>query len=264
MSVRSKLRLPREHGAWAMLYVPFVLGLAVAGKINGPAILLLLAVTALFISRESMLLWWRAKTRGREDAGAARMFWLYLSIGILCGAPLILVWRLYVLLLPALVGGALLLVNGKQAMEMEDRSVGGEILAIAGLTLTAPASYTAARGVWDRTAFALWGLSFLYFASSVFYIKLRIHRLNPRKQAQQQRASRECAIYHSFLLLALAALFYSGSLPLFGLIAFAPILARSFWSLLKPVREVNLKRAGMIEIAYSLIFLLCIAMGFRA
>ena len=34
MSLRSKLKLPREHGAWAMLYVPFVLGVAVVWRIN--------------------------------------------------------------------------------------------------------------------------------------------------------------------------------------------------------------------------------------
>ncbi|MEP7274444.1 MAG: YwiC-like family protein, partial [Acidobacteriota bacterium] len=34
MKLRFGLKLPKEHGAWAMVYVPFVLGLLVAGKFN--------------------------------------------------------------------------------------------------------------------------------------------------------------------------------------------------------------------------------------
>ena len=65
MKVRSSLRLPKEHGAWAMLYVPFVLGVTVAWQLSWAVLLLLLATSALFIARESLLVWWRAQTRGR-------------------------------------------------------------------------------------------------------------------------------------------------------------------------------------------------------
>ena len=64
MKLSTHLRLPKEHGAWAMLYVPFVLGVAVAGKIPLSVLLLLLSLSALFISRVSMLVWWRARKRG--------------------------------------------------------------------------------------------------------------------------------------------------------------------------------------------------------
>ena len=53
MSLRSNLGLPREHGAWAMFYVPFVLGILVAGRVSLPVLLLLLATSTVFISRES-------------------------------------------------------------------------------------------------------------------------------------------------------------------------------------------------------------------
>jgi hypothetical protein len=48
------------------------------------------------------------------------------------------------------------------------------------------------------------------------------------------------------------------------LIAFAPVLARTLWSLCKPVTQVNLKRAGVLEIIYAMIFLGCLVLGFRA
>src|SRR5262249_11881993 len=118
MSLRSTLNLPREHGAWAMLYVPFVLGLMVAGNANWAFVWLLLATTALFISRESLLIWWRARARGRQtraSRNAFRLLLIYLSIAAVGGLSLILLYRYYWLMVLALIGAALLLINGWQA-----------------------------------------------------------------------------------------------------------------------------------------------------
>lgn len=267
MSIRTNLKLPREHGAWAMFYVPFVLGVLVAAKISLPVLLLLLAMSAMFISRESLLVWWRARARGRlteTSAKAGRLLLVYLGIAVACGGPLIFAYRLYWLLPLALLGCALLAVNGKQATQFEDRSARGEILAIAGLTMTAPAAYYVAHGEWDHTAVWLWALSAAYFASSVFYVKLRVTRAHAKRKDDQQRARWQCIGYHSFLLISLLALAITRSLPLFLLIAFAPVLGRTFWSLLKPANSLNLKRIGITEIIYSLIFLIFTVLTFRS
>jgi hypothetical protein len=264
MSLRSALKLPKEHGAWVMLYVPFVLGVAVAGRVNWPVLFLLLSATAAFISRESLLAYWRARARGREAAESGRTLSLYLALAAAFGSPLILIFELFWLIPLGLIGAALLLINGKQATRMEERGTTSEIMAIAGLTMTAPAAYYAASGRWEMTALWLWLLSALYMASSVFYIKLRVYRLNPRKQAEQRLALRSCAFYHSFLIVALPALSFAGSLGLFALIAFTPALVRTFLGMFMPKTTVNLMRAGIMEIAYSLIFLVCAALEFRA
>jgi hypothetical protein len=257
------MNLPKEHGAWAMLYVPFVLGLAVAGRINLPVFFLLFSTTAMFISRESLLIWSRARARGSDAGGAGRMLLLYLALGAAFGAPLIFAYQLYWLILLGLIGAALLLINSKQATQLEERRMTSEVMAIGGLTLTAPAAYYAACGQWDLTAFWLWLLSMLYFASSVFYIKLRIYRLNPRKQAEQLQAQRSCFFYHSFLIVALLVLIFAGGLGLLAFIAFTPVLVRTFWGIFKPKTKVNLTRAGILEIVYSLVFLICAALSFR-
>jgi hypothetical protein len=262
MSLRSGLKLPREHGAWAMLYVPFALGVAVAGKISWTVLLLLISTSATFVSRESLLIWRRARARGKEAKEAARLLIVYLALAAIFGLPLIFFYRLVWLAPLGAVGLALLLFNGEQATRLEDRSITSELLAICGLTLTAPAAYYVASGQWNKTAFWLWALSALYFASSVFYIKLRIYSLNPRKQEDRRRVQRGCAFYHSFLLVALIFLFLSGNLRLFALVAFAPVMARAFWRTFKPATRVNLTRAGILEIVYSLAFLVFIALSF--
>lgn len=262
MSIRTKFLLPREHGAWAMLYVPFVLGVAVARTANLPVLLLLLSVSAFFISRESLLVWWRARTRGRESSHAAGLLAAYLAVSALSGVPLVIVYGLKLLIPMAAAGVLLLILNGRQATQFEDRRLVNELLVIAGLTLTAPAAYYTATRSFDETAFWLWGLSALYFASSVFYVRMRVVSINPRKQDQKPGIQLNCALYHLFLLAGLIALLLTGRLPVFALIAFLPIMVRTFQALVRPVTEVNLTRAGVLEIIYSLIFLIFISISF--
>lgn len=263
MGLKTKLRLPKEHGAWAMLYVPFVLGTIVAGKISLAWLCLLLSVSALFISRESMVIWWRAKQRQRDAKGADKMLLIYLAIAALSSAPLIFFYQLFALIPLAVFGVALLILNGKQAINLEERSLANEILAICGLTLTAPAAYYVASGQWSSTAWWLWALSAVYFSSSVFYVKFRVVNLHPNKKEAQRREWQHCAFYHSFLLVALLLAALTNSLELSVLIAFAPALGRTFWSLMKPAQPVNLTRAGVLEIGYSLIFLIFVMFSFQ-
>ncbi|MFL6216546.1 MAG: YwiC-like family protein [Blastocatellia bacterium] len=263
MKVRATLRLPREHGAWAMLYVPFVVGALVAAEINLRVVCLFFSTSFLFIARESLLVWWRARRRGQSQAAALKMLIVYASLAGLFGLPLVAVYKLYWLVpLGAAIAG-LLLYNAEQATRREDRTITGEVLAILGMTLTAPATYYATRGALDVTALWLWALCALYFTSSVFYVKLRVHWLNKRKADQRRQSWRRCAIYHGSLLAALATFAATGNLSLLTLVAFAPVLGRSFWHLARPVEKINLKRIGVTEIIYSLVFLVFITLTFR-
>ncbi|MEK7830577.1 MAG: hypothetical protein AAB401_05785, partial [Acidobacteriota bacterium] len=185
-------------------------------------------------------------------------------IAVLAGAPLILLYKLFWLIPLALIGSVLLLVNGWQAAEFEDRTVLSEVMAIIGLTMTAPAAFYTANGAWAQTAWWLWALSAAYFASSVFYVKLRVTWLHGKNAEAKRRAKWQCTVYHSFLLCSLLALAVTRSLPLFVLIAFAPVMARTLRSLLKPEPHLNLKRIGIAEIVYSIIFLIIITMTFRS
>lgn len=250
-----------------MLYVPFAIG-ALAGSCSWasatPLLLLFLSVTFIFVARESMLEWWRARGRGKPNRPALRTMLIYVGFGGLFGAPLLFIYqRLW--LAPLAVSIALLLAfNTWQAVRHEDRTVIGETVAILGLTLTAPAAYYVSGGAWNTRAWLLWVLCAMYFASSVFYVKLRVHSLNRRREELRRRSWRRCATYHLFLTAALVVLASTGSLDLFVLIAFTPVLARTFWQLARPSGEISLKRVGLLEIAYSLVFLVFLAISFRA
>lgn len=264
MNKRSAFRLPKEHGAWAMLYVPFAVGVLVAWVFPLRLLLLGLSVSFVFIAREPLVAWWRARSRGREDHTARRFMGAYLVFGALSGLPLLFIYRLYWLAAFGAVTLILLTVNTHKAVRREDRTIGGEMLAIAGLTLTAPAANYVARGELELTALSLWALCALYFASSVFYVKLRVNTINPRRVEARPQSWRRCALYHSFLFAGLLILALTGSLNLFALAAFSPVLVRSFWHLAKPVRQIDLRRVGWLEIAYAVVFLIFTTLTFRS
>ena len=263
MSLRAILRVPREHGAWAMLCVPLVTGVLVAWSFPLRVLLFGISATLLFIARESSASWWRSHRRGERRTEALERVIIYLGLGGLLIAPLLFIDRLYLLVPLGLAALLLLAINAEQASKRVDRTIFGEVLAIAGLTMTAPAAHYVALGEWHPVAFWLWLLSALYFVSSVFYVRLRVNLINSRRQAERKIAWRRCASYHAFLLLSLFLLTASDRLSLFALAAFAPALTRASWSLIKPIGQLNLKRLGMLEIVYSVVFLIFITLTFR-
>src|SRR5262249_20096741 len=144
MSARTSLKLPREHGAWAMLYVPFAVGALVGSSSSFSPfglLLLLLSVTFAFIARQSFLEWWRARRRGTSGAASRRMMFIYFGLGGVFGVAVVLFYHRVWLVPVAMFTAMLLAFNAWQAMRHEDRTVMGETIAILGLTLTAPTAY---------------------------------------------------------------------------------------------------------------------------
>lgn len=264
MSARSALMLPREHGAWAMLAVSYLLGVLVGARFDAAIAALGASALFVFISRESLLSWRRAQRRGRDAQRAGRLFVAYIALAVAAGLPLLWTDYFWNLAPLAAAAAALLVFNGEQGAQLEDRTIGNELLAIAGITLLAPAVYCAARGGWQWEAFVLWMISAAYFASSVFYVKLRVLDAHARKADARNRVRRFCFGYHASLLAALVLLAVTERLSVFAVVAFAPVLWRAFLAIARPVRELNLRRIGMLEIAYSAVFLAAVAIAFRA
>lgn len=258
MHLRARLKLPKEHGAWAMLFVPMAVGVLIAKSLSLQLLLFILAATLLFISRESLLIWLRARGRGKKAPDARRLMIIYVSAGVVLGAPLILHYHL-----SALMPMTLAAFNVREAVRRSERSAWGESVAILGLTITAPAAFYVAGGRWDNLALLLWALSAMYFASSIYYVKLRVASVHARRAAERAAAWRGCAWYHGFLLGSLVLMAFTGNLRWLTIGAFCPVLIRSFAQLIRPASQVNLRRAGVLEIVYSLVFLFFITLTYR-
>jgi hypothetical protein len=250
--------VPQEHGAWFMLYVPLLTVLICFRSNPDVALLLLLTVTGAFFGQHTAVL----LIRDRARPGSGPWLTLYGLIFAFGSALLLVFYGLFDLIylgVPAAVALIWLFTRSRFARKRIDRTFSGEILAIAGLALTAPAAAVAATGQMSQTAIGLWGLYVLFFGSSVLYVKMRIAAV--QKKAGIVLKDRlvlgsGLLVYHAALALNLVAFYAAAPIPgQFLLIGFAPILIRAAigWTVLSN-RLPNLKRVGLIESAYTLWF----------
>jgi hypothetical protein len=265
------MRVPKEHGAWAMLYVPFAAGVLAGGRAalgNAlPLVLLLGAVTGLFLGRDSLLAWLRARDRALPTSADRWATVWQLGGALLCGIGLVAIRpplgeRVPLQILPLGVFGAIvLIVHLLQMRRREARTVVGEVLAILGLTCTAPAALLVARAAWSPYTMWLWFLCVLFFASSVFHVKARVLAQQARRAAARDAMRRASATYHIALFVALVAGAVAGRLHPLLLAAYLPVIVRALVALVTPPGKLNLTRAGVLEIFYSLVFLVGVTLA---
>ena len=216
--------MPREHGAWGILLIPFATAVGVAGVWNLPLALLLVTVVCFYVARTSFL-----KQNFRWTA-------VLLAGSATCMLPLLLVWKLW-----WLVGFGIL--AAPLAFRKTERSVAMQLLAVCGLTLTAPAAWYVATG---RLDWRLWLLNVLYFAGGVFYVKMHIAAAIQRGGNKLRLGAATLGYYTAVAVVA--AFWWPVGL------AFVPVIVRAFVGVLKLSPTLRIKRLGWTEVVYSLIF----------
>lgn len=266
------LPLPREHGAWVMVYGSFLAGLiAVPVWKPGPVAFLLAAVTFAFLAQEPARLLLRK--RGDQNTRA----WLIgqsLAMSA-CGIALVARYHLYDLLVIGAIGAALFgaqvmllrtpvqspLPGGRTVAKRRDRTLEGELLAVPALALPASAATIALTGHLTSVAVWVWIACTLFFASGIVSVKLLLASAKHRKDwspALRGMLGRGHCAYHGALLVivALAAIRLGGNAGWLLLAAYLPAIvraARVWWKLdgvLPP-----LKRVGMVETVIALVFI---------
>lgn len=261
--------LPKEHGAWAMLIVPLLLGIMIAPVWHWRVIILVIAAFAFFLVRHPLAM--LVKTRKRKKANRA-YFWqwvaIYGSITALSGGYLVLGQGLWWLMAVAVIGGSLLVFHLWLVTQRQEMSVIGELSGILGLALGAPMAYYVASTHLDSTAAALWLINALYFGSTVFYIKLKV-RQQPRSPAPAELSQRllkakASLIYQIASLLLLSVLAFLQHMPYLAPVVLLPATIKVFYgaSQWQDKKSLNLMRLGIIEIIHSAIFAILVVITF--
>ena len=146
-----------------------------------------------------------------------------------------------------------------------------ELSTVAVLSLSGPAAVIAAQGTVTATAWLLWLACSLYFASSVYYVKMLVCRA--RHCSPGQRTPWSCGrgviSYHILLvaLLVVYAVVWRPSVLGAAAIAtaYAPALVRVFVAWMRPWQGMPpLKRVGIWEIAYAVFFAVLLCGGIAA
>jgi len=252
-----------------MLLVPFIIGTGVSNKIGLESLLLLLAALSLFLARQPIVeIVHRMQRPWKNQESRVPVFWLafYGSGATLFSLPLLFIYKRW-WLIPLGVLGLLLLFFQIYLQTLHlDRETWAELTAIAGMSLMAPAAYHVSGKVLDLTAFSLWLLPFLYSGANVFYVKLRVKqrslRQGPNKPGRKWAIGGEAALCMGFLMAFLGILSFLRFIPPLTLLAFSPLLLKTFWAILTARAPSSIKRLGYLEVAHSLLFTLLLILAY--
>ena len=240
-----------------MLAMPLVIGSVAAGRPSLASILIPPAMVLLFLARYAALPTATRLIKGRHlPHGHARRRFAWSAIYLAASASLLSTavflaapsWRAPLVTLSAVTG----LLGGTQAvlaLLSLDRSLWGESIGLAGLACSAPLVMAAAGHPADGPAWTVAALCFGYFSSSLAYV--RTYRA--RKDGAGLTAVAACVAVHLGVLTAMIVLWWKGWLPTGGLLAWAPVLARTAWGLLRP--PASLRGVGWTEMGVAMVFL---------
>ncbi len=240
--------LPREHGAWMMLYAPLVTGLVAFSVPPLPAVLLLLAVSAVFFAQNALGL------HLRRRGGPGNLAWLlaFLVAGVAAGALLLLhlqMWHLLPLAAPAA------LLFGWQAWQRRrthrqiDHSTANEAATAAVMALGASAAALAAGRSVSAAAIA-WLVFAVYFVGSVLYVKMRVS--DARAPDTSGTSARICGLFHALAAAACGLWAWLLAPGVLACLAVAPAVGRAWvaWFRLDGSMP-SLQRLGVAELVFA-------------
>jgi len=247
-----KIPIPHEHGTWAMIYVPVAIAFASAPLINIDFLVLILAMTSLFFLYNPLATLIRLKTTGHSTLIInSHLSWiiLYSTFALGCGVYLLFRGFIFLLLFLALFVSLLAFHLLLQTRRQHHGKL-SELTAIAGLTSSSLATRGVLIGKIDNEGFLLWLLCFLFFSSSVFYVKMRISR---QMNKDSTKLTSLCVAFHVVLVLILVTLVICKIIPMYTAAAYLPIVIRAFLGMATS-RKLNVKRIGIVEVVYTIIF----------
>jgi hypothetical protein len=247
--------IPKEHGAWALLYGPFLLVVAASGRFEWRLLVLLAAVTGLFLAHEPLS---KLVRSSRFPVSKERvLYWkgwlsLYLLTALFSGLFLVWYFRLWLLIPFGLATTLIFILHLVLVGRRKERGLWGELVGAAGLTSTAPATCYVLEQDWETTCWLLWLLTFLYFTSGIFYVKMRVSQ-SIKVREHRKRVSHSVA-YHTCLCVGLLLLTWFGRIPHLLFFAYVPITIRSITGLFAREEKLNIRRIGYTELAHTVLF----------
>ncbi len=253
--------VPKQHGAWPMLIIPYIAGLVLASQQRSIGVGdLLLGVTwfAGYFAFSAGSLWLKANPKRRAKYQPALFSYLGISavsgIGTLIFSGLQLLW--WVPLFAALLGPTLWLVAHKK-----ERSLASGMLTVIAscmlmliLWLTTPFALAKVTSA-DSPAFAVIIAVTGYFIGTVFYVKSLIRERNQTKSAVRS------ALFHiGYLAIILVFVnFRLLVLPWLWMIWAAAILVRTIiftrWS---RTQNISARDIGFTEIGFTIVLLILV------
>jgi hypothetical protein len=252
--------IPKEHGAWAVLGAPMFVGAIAAGRCTMEFALLTASALGIFMSYVPIHTILRHMFIQPQPAPklSQALVWsaAYLGVGVLFMIPLLAqgFWLLLALGVPGVTSFAgNFLLTRRFA-----KTIPSDLLAVAGLTLGAPAAYYVTSRSMGMTAFFLWLLNFLFFGCGVFYVHMKIHASATKKPVfpmEERLSIGKMNLAYHLAVLSLVAVF-SGAhyTPQFAVLAFVPMSLHAVYGTCTLSSRVRFKNIGLLLLGQCFMF----------
>lgn len=248
---RRRRFLPPQHGAWAMLAVPYLAGLLAAGYRWADA-----ALAGAWLAGYLLSYYLFQSVKSRRPGRYRAQLLLYAAVAAPLAALVVAARPQVLWYAPGYA--ALLAVNAWYAARRRERALLNDVASVLQSCLVVLVVATIA-GTVTAAALVAFLLCLAYFLGTVFYVKTMIReRGNPRYR-------RWSAWYHVLALAAAAAQLVAAAPSLRSTAATGPWAAALFaWLLARavvlPGRGLAPKRVGLIEMANCAALLAIVAL----
>lgn len=235
--------LPEQHGAWAMLLLPFAAGVWLADPawVHLPLLALWLTGYAAYSAAST---WLRARRRARHRRPVLGLGVVAACFGIATAllAPALAWW---VLPYAPLLGGSLWL-----AARGRERSVHNDALAVTAAALMAAVAFDAGGGGEWAALWTVAAVQLAYFLGTILYVKTMI-----RERGRPGYVAASVG-YHVGATIAVGVLALAGTLSVSLVVVWAALLARAAAGPAANARRARPLRPAVVgvgEIAASLV-----------
>ncbi len=251
------IALPTEHGGWALVGAPILLGLWVAPSVSGAW--LGVASLAVFLARQPAGLAlgdWRRGRRYPRTAWAAGFAFGYVLVALAAFACAWVSAR-GAFWLPLALAAPLVGVQAAHDLASRGRALPAQVCGAAAGGAIAAAILMAAGWAFSR-ALVPWTLLALQSVAAVAYVGARL------RLARGIAAARwPSVVAHLVALVAAGALAWLGLAPRLGVLVFAVLAARAIVGLLPRSLATRTPMVGVQEVVYGLFTVAGLALGLR-
>jgi hypothetical protein len=232
---KNGIIIPHEHGGWAMVSIPFMIGM-LAGQPQWMHGLLFLAWFGLYLASYPLL---QAVKKTSNRGRLIRWGIGYSIFAALFLIPSLMYYPKLVFFGPIFL--VLLGVNIWHSRRKSERAILNDLCAILLFSMGGAAAYLFAGGSWNGTMAAVVMFSFLHFMGSAFFVKTVFRERGNRYWSASSR------IYHVLLLVLPWVAGYPWMIAAYG---FSALKAWIYTG-----KALRPWKVGVMEIVGSILFL---------
>ena len=250
--------LPPEHGGWALILEPILLGLLVAPSMVG--LFISLAALACFLARHPIKLAIGDRRRKRllqRTSLANKFALLYATLAVVFFATTIAISAERGFLLPLVIAAPLIFIQLLYDVRGQSRNAIAEI--VGALAVGSISTAIALAAGWSKpTAYALWIIVACRHVPTILYLRVLLSR---RRQKQGAIGNAVVIVVQVLALIAILFLLFLKIAPSLAILVFAVLSIRAVVGLVNQ-RELTPKQLGISEIVFGAFAVLTVCAGY--